>query len=106
MPFICASQRLHFCDQIPLTKADRDIYLCFIDEETEALELVSAETLVDSIFLLQIILMHCSLLFAGKTLSVRVMTDDAGCSKGFGFVNFEKHEEAQKARGSLLYIFN
>ncbi|XP_030389044.1 polyadenylate-binding protein 1-like isoform X5 [Gopherus flavomarginatus] len=33
----------------------------------------------------------------GKTLSVRVMMDDTGRSKGFGFVNFEKHEEAQKA---------
>ncbi|NXX18029.1 EPAB protein, partial [Podargus strigoides] len=36
----------------------------------------------------------------GKTLSVKVMTDSTGRSKGFGFVNFEKHEEAQKARGS------
>lgn len=39
---------------------------------------------------------------SGKTLSVRVMMDSTGRSKGFGFVNFEKHEEAQKARGSLL----
>ncbi|NWU91676.1 EPAB protein, partial [Upupa epops] len=38
----------------------------------------------------------------GKTLSVKVMMDSAGRSKGFGFVNFEKHEEAQKARGSSL----
>ncbi|NWZ58706.1 EPAB protein, partial [Haliaeetus albicilla] len=38
----------------------------------------------------------------GKTLSVKVMMDSTGRSKGFGFVNFEKHEEAQKARGSLL----
>lgn len=37
---------------------------------------------------------------AGKTLSVKVMMDNTGRSKGFGFVNFEKHEEAQKARGS------
>ncbi|NWH82740.1 EPAB protein, partial [Piaya cayana] len=36
----------------------------------------------------------------GKTLSVKVMMDSTGRSKGFGFVNFEKHEEAQKARGS------
>ncbi|XP_064024101.1 polyadenylate-binding protein 1-like isoform X4 [Pogoniulus pusillus] len=33
----------------------------------------------------------------GKTLSVKVMMDNTGRSKGFGFVNFEKHEEAQKA---------
>uniref|UniRef100_UPI00398EF985 embryonic polyadenylate-binding protein A-like n=1 Tax=Pristiophorus japonicus TaxID=55135 RepID=UPI00398EF985 len=33
----------------------------------------------------------------GKTLSVRVMTDERGRSKGFGFVNFEKHEDARKA---------
>ncbi|XP_070806209.1 polyadenylate-binding protein 4 isoform X1 [Pituophis catenifer annectens] len=33
----------------------------------------------------------------GKTLSVKVMTDPAGKSKGFGFVSFEKHEEANKA---------
>lgn len=39
---------------------------------------------------------------AGKTLSVKVMMDSTGRSKGFGFVNFEKHEEAQKARGSSL----
>ncbi|XP_023612007.1 polyadenylate-binding protein 1-like isoform X10 [Myotis lucifugus] len=49
----------------------------------------------------------------GKTLSVKVMRDDSGHSRGFGFVNFEKHEEAQKAvmdmngkevRGQLLYV--
>ncbi|NWI16000.1 EPAB protein, partial [Crypturellus soui] len=36
----------------------------------------------------------------GKTLSVKVMMDNAGRSKGFGFVNFEKHEEAQKAESA------
>ncbi|NXG55731.1 EPAB protein, partial [Hemiprocne comata] len=41
----------------------------------------------------------------GKTQSVKVMMDSTGRSKGFGFVNFEKHEEAQKARGSLLHIY-
>ncbi|XDB56791.1 hypothetical protein AB1E18_010253 [Capra hircus] len=49
----------------------------------------------------------------GKTLSVKVMRDDSGHSRGFGFVNFEKHEEAQKAvvnmngrevSGRLLYV--
>ncbi|XP_058032488.1 polyadenylate-binding protein 1-like isoform X2 [Ahaetulla prasina] len=33
----------------------------------------------------------------GKTLSVKVMIDSSGRSKGFGFVNFEKHQDAQKA---------
>ncbi|XP_075757383.1 polyadenylate-binding protein 1-like isoform X2 [Pelodiscus sinensis] len=49
----------------------------------------------------------------GKTLSVRVMMDETGCSKGFGFVNFEKHQEAQKAvadmngkqiNGRMVYV--
>ncbi|KAF6088842.1 poly(A) binding protein cytoplasmic 1 like [Phyllostomus discolor] len=49
----------------------------------------------------------------GKMLSVKVMRDDSGCSRGFGFVNFEKHEEAQKAvtdmngkevSGRLLFV--
>uniref|UniRef100_A0A8D0GFX4 Polyadenylate-binding protein n=1 Tax=Sphenodon punctatus TaxID=8508 RepID=A0A8D0GFX4_SPHPU len=49
----------------------------------------------------------------GKTLSVRVMMDDTGRSKGFGFVNFEKHEEPQKAvtdmngkeiNGRMVYV--
>ncbi|XP_043838027.1 polyadenylate-binding protein 1-like [Dromiciops gliroides] len=37
----------------------------------------------------------------GKTLSVKVMVDENGHSRGFGFVNFEKHEEAQKAVNSM-----
>ncbi|XP_064529708.1 polyadenylate-binding protein 1-like [Pseudopipra pipra] len=49
----------------------------------------------------------------GKTLSVKVMMDSAGRSKGFGFVNFEKHEEAEKAvadmngkeiNGRMVYV--
>uniref|UniRef100_A0A3Q2P2X8 Polyadenylate-binding protein n=1 Tax=Fundulus heteroclitus TaxID=8078 RepID=A0A3Q2P2X8_FUNHE len=33
----------------------------------------------------------------GKTLSVKVMSDSSGKSRGFGFVSFEKHEDANKA---------
>ncbi|KAG7251774.1 hypothetical protein CRUP_037940 [Coryphaenoides rupestris] len=33
----------------------------------------------------------------GKTLSVKVMTDSTGKSRGFGFVSYEKHEDANKA---------
>lgn len=33
----------------------------------------------------------------GKTLSVKVMTDPTGKSRGFGFVSYEKHEDANKA---------
>lgn len=33
---------------------------------------------------------------AGKTLSVRVMMDHTGKSRGFGFVSYEKHEDANK----------
>uniref|UniRef100_A0A8C2W5V5 Polyadenylate-binding protein 5 n=2 Tax=Chinchilla lanigera TaxID=34839 RepID=A0A8C2W5V5_CHILA len=33
----------------------------------------------------------------GKTLSVKVMTDSSGRSKGFGFVSFDSHEAARKA---------
>ncbi|XP_053106828.1 polyadenylate-binding protein 1-like isoform X1 [Hemicordylus capensis] len=49
----------------------------------------------------------------GKTLSVKVMMDNTGRSKGFGFVNFEKHEDARKAvegmngkeiNGRMVYV--
>ncbi|XP_028724273.1 polyadenylate-binding protein 1-like isoform X2 [Peromyscus leucopus] len=49
----------------------------------------------------------------GKMQSVKVMRDNNGQSRGFGFVNFEKHEEAQKAvdhmngkdvNGQQLYV--
>uniref|UniRef100_A0A8C1TLW2 Polyadenylate-binding protein n=1 Tax=Cyprinus carpio TaxID=7962 RepID=A0A8C1TLW2_CYPCA len=33
----------------------------------------------------------------GPALSIRVMTDDGGKSRGFGFVSFERHEDAQRA---------
>uniref|UniRef100_A0A674A2H2 Polyadenylate-binding protein n=1 Tax=Salmo trutta TaxID=8032 RepID=A0A674A2H2_SALTR len=33
----------------------------------------------------------------GKTLSVRIMADPSGKSRGFGFVSYEKHEDANKA---------
>ncbi|RDX56744.1 polyadenylate binding protein [Lentinus brumalis] len=37
----------------------------------------------------------------GKVTSAVVQTDDEGKSRGFGFVNFENHEEAQKAVETL-----
>ncbi|XP_035236758.1 polyadenylate-binding protein 1-like isoform X2 [Anguilla anguilla] len=49
----------------------------------------------------------------GRTLSVRVMMDERGRSRGFGFVNYENHEDAQKAveqmngkelNGRILYV--
>ncbi|XP_063065162.1 embryonic polyadenylate-binding protein-like isoform X7 [Engraulis encrasicolus] len=49
----------------------------------------------------------------GRTLSVRVMRDERGHSRGFGFVNYENHEDAQKAveamngkelNGKVLYV--
>ncbi|XP_047448635.1 polyadenylate-binding protein 1-like isoform X2 [Mugil cephalus] len=49
----------------------------------------------------------------GRTLSVRVMKDEKGRSRGFGFVNYAHHEEAQKAvaemngkdlNGKILYV--
>ncbi len=38
------------------------------------------------------------LYFVGPALSIRVMTDESGKSKGFGFVSFERHEDAQKVK--------
>uniref|UniRef100_A0A3P9MNJ6 Polyadenylate-binding protein n=1 Tax=Oryzias latipes TaxID=8090 RepID=A0A3P9MNJ6_ORYLA len=49
----------------------------------------------------------------GKTLSVRVMRDEKGRSRGFGFVNYAHHEDAQKAvdemngkemNGKIIYV--
>ncbi|XP_066217004.1 polyadenylate-binding protein 4-like [Saccopteryx leptura] len=49
----------------------------------------------------------------GKILSVKVMTDASGNSKGFGFVSFDSHEAAKKAveemngmnvNGQLLFV--
>ncbi|XP_070702201.1 polyadenylate-binding protein 1b [Pempheris klunzingeri] len=49
----------------------------------------------------------------GNAMSIRVMTDDNGKSRGFGFVSFERHEDAQKAvdemngkelNGKLIYV--
>ena len=37
----------------------------------------------------------------GKITSAVLQTDDEGKSRGFGFVNFETHEEAQKAVDAL-----
>lgn len=35
-------------------------------------------------------------LILGPTLSVRVMTDESGNSRGFGFVSFESHSDAKQ----------
>ncbi|CAN9503921.1 unnamed protein product [Ophioblennius macclurei] len=49
----------------------------------------------------------------GSAMSSRVMIDDTGKSRGFGFVSFERHEDAQKAvdemngkelNGKLIYV--
>ncbi|XP_051019507.1 polyadenylate-binding protein 1-like [Acomys russatus] len=49
----------------------------------------------------------------GQVLSVKVMTDEGGKSKGFGFVSFERHKDAQRAvdemngqelNGKLIYV--
>ncbi|KAM6220982.1 polyadenylate-binding protein 4-like [Rhynchocyon petersi] len=49
----------------------------------------------------------------GTTLSVKVMTDSSGKSKGFGFVSFDSHEAAKKAvdemngkdiNGQLIFV--
>ncbi|XP_062941377.1 polyadenylate-binding protein 1-like [Cynocephalus volans] len=37
----------------------------------------------------------------GPAVSVKVMTDESGKSKGFGFVSFERHEDAQKAMDEM-----
>lgn len=53
---------------------------------------------------------HCALLisccFVGPALSIRVMTDESGKSKGFGFVSFERHEDAQKVGSSFQIAGN
>lgn len=43
------------------------------------------------------------LCFVGPALSIRVMTDESGKSKGFGFVSFERHEDAQKVRITFFF---
>lgn len=42
--------------------------------------------------------------FLGKMQSVKVMRDSNGQSRGFGFVNFEKHEEAQKVGAFMALL--
>ncbi|KAK1800031.1 hypothetical protein P4O66_006538 [Electrophorus voltai] len=44
----------------------------------------------------------------GSMLSIRIITDKSGKSKGFGFVSFERHEDAQREemdrKGANLYV--
>ncbi|KAI4817801.1 hypothetical protein KUCAC02_011177 [Chaenocephalus aceratus] len=49
----------------------------------------------------------------GQAMSIRVMTDESGKSRGFGFVSFDRHEDAQQAvdemngkeyNGKLIYV--
>lgn len=43
--------------------------------------------------------------FLGRTLSVRVMKDERGRSRGFGFVNYANHEDAQKVVFLCLHLY-
>lgn len=47
----------------------------------------------------------CSAVIKGPALSIRVMTDESGKSKGFGFVSFERHEDAQRVSRNRLISF-
>jgi RNA recognition motif-containing protein len=40
----------------------------------------------------------------GPALSIRVMTDDSGKSRGFGFVSFERHEDAQRVSCTAHFL--
>ncbi len=49
----------------------------------------------------------------GTAMSIRVMTDENGKFRGFGFVSLERHEDAQRAvdemngkepNGKLIYV--
>lgn len=40
----------------------------------------------------------------GPALSIRVMTDEGGKSKGFGFVSFERHEDAQRVSARYCQV--
>lgn len=40
----------------------------------------------------------------GRTLSVRVMKDERGQSRGFGFVNFAHHDDAQKVLCGVPFV--
>lgn len=45
------------------------------------------------------------LMLSGRTLSVRVMKDERGRSRGFGFVNYANHEDAQKVACVKFSLF-
>lgn len=54
-------------------------------------------------FLWQHLVTSVELCCLGNATSVRVMTDESGGGRGFGFVSFENHEDAQKVRLGLFF---
>lgn len=71
------------------------LFFCLFDQYLRLVEisLVSLEPIQDG-RKFKDVFFHCT----GNAMSIRVMTDDGGKSRGFGFVSFERHEDAQKVK--------